>query len=351
MFAFLADAGPDLRLPRSSSTPGPLSTDLPADLAAGRWRRKPRSMTSGRLALLAGAIVVTILVSPLTPSSATSGTHRRLGDERSLVDHSPGHASRTAVSPARGRTGAVGPPRLQPGTAGFGWPLDPPITVLRRFDLPPEPWLAGHRGVDLAARPGQAVRAAGSGVVTFAGPIAGRSGLVIRLTATPSGHAADVPAAMAGLRITYEPVRPGVHPGDGVRTGQVVGRLQRIRHCGVLGSCLHWGLRRGDTYLDPLLLVRPLRIRLLSLDGDLAPDPWPSQGPWWTRARERMGPPEGTWPAALALSVVSGLSNLTRAIVVAGSSATMSPAPATRKRAAPDQPMPRSGGNPQASLS
>jgi hypothetical protein len=30
-------------------------------------------------------------------------------------------------------------------------------------------------------------------------------------------------------------------------------------------ACLHWGLRRGETYLDPLLLLRPVRVRLLPL--------------------------------------------------------------------------------------
>ena len=28
-------------------------------------------------------------------------------------------------------------------------------------------------------------------------------------------------------------------------------------------ACLHWGLLRGETYLDPLLLLRPPRLRLL----------------------------------------------------------------------------------------
>jgi hypothetical protein len=29
------------------------------------------------------------------------------------------------------------------------------------------------------------------------------------------------------------------------------------------GACLHWGLRRGEVYLDPLSLLRPPRVRLL----------------------------------------------------------------------------------------
>ncbi len=33
----------------------------------------------------------------------------------------------------------------------------------------------------------------------------------------------------------------------------MIGRLGRGGHCS--STCLHWGLKRGDTYLDPLLLV------------------------------------------------------------------------------------------------
>src|SRR5690606_7535553 len=45
--------------------------------------------------------------------------------------------------------------------ARFRLPVDGP--VVRRFAPPPEPWLPGHRGVDLAAAPGAVVHAAGAG--------------------------------------------------------------------------------------------------------------------------------------------------------------------------------------------
>ena len=33
-------------------------------------------------------------------------------------------------------------------------------------------------------------------------------------------------------------------------------------------ACLHWGVRRGKVdYLDPLVLLRPARLRLLPWDG------------------------------------------------------------------------------------
>lgn len=131
-----------------------------------------------------------------------------------------------------------------------GWrpPLDGPVRVVRSFDPPARPWLPGHRGVDLAAAVGRPVRAAGAGVVTFARRLAGRGVVVVR-------HA-------GGLRTTYLPVRPSVRPGQPVRAGEALGTLEdRPGHCPA--ACLHWGLRRGADYLDPLSLIGAGPVRLL----------------------------------------------------------------------------------------
>nr|WP_328822352.1 M23 family metallopeptidase [Micromonospora rubida] len=141
--------------------------------------------------------------------------------------------------------------RAQPPApaARFRWPLDGVPRPARRFAPPPQPWLPGHRGVDLVAAPGIVVRAAGSGVVLFAGPVAGRPVVTV-------GHD-------AGLRTTYEPVRPGVRAGDRVAAGTPLGRL-RPGHMGCPeAACLHWGLRRGEEYLDPLALLGLGPVRLL----------------------------------------------------------------------------------------
>ena len=131
------------------------------------------------------------------------------------------------------------------------WPLAPRPPVHRRFDPPEQPWLAGHRGVDLGGDAGQVVRSAGAGVVAFAGPVAGRPVVSI-----------DHPN---GLRTTYEPVAASLRRGDTVAAGDPIGTLQS-GHAGCpFDACLHWGLRRGSTYLDPLLLVRPVRVRLKPL--------------------------------------------------------------------------------------
>ena len=65
-----------------------------------------------------------------------------------------------------------------------------------------------------------------------------------------------------GLRTTYEPVAPAVKAGARVAAGAVLGHL-RPGHAGCPGACLHWGVRRGEEYLDPLALVSTGRVRLL----------------------------------------------------------------------------------------
>jgi murein DD-endopeptidase MepM/ murein hydrolase activator NlpD len=93
------------------------------------------------------------------------------------------------------------------------------------------------------------VLAAGDGVVVFAGMVAGRPVVSIDHT--------------NGLRTTYEPVDPSVGAGQEVARGSPIGTLAAGHPGCAAESCLHWGLRRGETYLDPLALLRPPRIRLL----------------------------------------------------------------------------------------
>ncbi|MFD0317533.1 murein hydrolase activator EnvC family protein [Streptomyces flavalbus] len=126
------------------------------------------------------------------------------------------------------------------------WPLTPRPPVLRGWDPPPTPYARGHRGVDLRATPGAPVRAVAPGRVTYAGRVAGRGVITVEL------HATGNPP----LRTTYEPVTPTVHKGDEVSPGQPLGTLTPTTpHCPT--SCLHWGLRRGATYLNPLTLLPP----------------------------------------------------------------------------------------------
>jgi murein DD-endopeptidase MepM/ murein hydrolase activator NlpD len=156
-----------------------------------------------------------------------------------------GLAPRAAAAGPAGPTSAAAPAGL------WTAPLAGTLRVTRAFDPPTSDYGAGHRGVDLAAGVGQPVFAAGAGVVLFAGRIAGRPVISVL-------HA-------DGLRTTYEPVEPSVAAGQEVARGSPIGTLT-AGHAGCpAAACLHWGLRRSDAYLDPLALVRPMRVRLLPL--------------------------------------------------------------------------------------
>lgn len=145
--------------------------------------------------------------------------------------------------------------------ARLRWPLRPPPAVVRGFDAPSPNWTPGHRGVDLRGTPGQAVYAAGSATVVFAGMLAGRP--VVSL------------AHPGGLRTSYEPVRPAVRAGQTVTAATVIGELM-AGHGGCPASgagraCLHWGAMRGAAsgadYVDPLKLVQSTPVRLKPLRG------------------------------------------------------------------------------------
>ncbi|MEV4112041.1 M23 family metallopeptidase [Nonomuraea sp. NPDC049695] len=139
-------------------------------------------------------------------------------------------------------------PPARASSPSWRWPLDGHPRVLRRFTPPPESWLAGHRGLDLAAPTATPVLAAGPGTVRFAGPVAGRGVITVE-------HE-------GGLRTTYLPVAASVRRGQSVTAGSTLGVIEApTGHC--QESCLHWGLRRGAHYLDPLLLVGHAPIRLL----------------------------------------------------------------------------------------
>ena len=140
-------------------------------------------------------------------------------------------------------------PNPAQGAKQWDWPMNPAQLSLG-FDRPAQNWLPGHRGVDLIGQSGDKVLAAGNGVITFAGLVAGKGVVVIK-------H--------GKLRTTYEPVTASVIVGSRVRVGDVIGTLSPGEsHCSTQTtvSCLHWGLLQGEKYLNPLSLVQK-RVRLL----------------------------------------------------------------------------------------
>jgi len=126
------------------------------------------------------------------------------------------------------------------GPGRWRWPIGPPHPVVRPFEAPAHRYAAGHRGIDVSGGDGT-VRAVEGGTVRFAGMVAGRPVLSIL-------HG-------DGLISTYEPVVASVAAGDPVEAGSVVGDLwSEGTHCPT-GPCLHLGARRGEDYLDPLILL------------------------------------------------------------------------------------------------
>jgi Peptidase family M23/PGAP1-like protein len=108
-----------------------------------------------------------------------------------------------------------------------------PGRVVDEWRPPAQRFGAGNVGIDLDARPGDPVRASAAGEVTFAGPIGGRSHVVI--------------LHPDGLRTTYAFLESAT-----------VGRGRQVAEGDVVGTAsgpVHFGVRDGDRYLDPTALL------------------------------------------------------------------------------------------------
>ena len=135
---------------------------------------------------------------------------------------------------------------LQVGASALTYrpPVDAP--VIDRFRPPSTPYGPGNRGWEYLTEPGSAVRAAADGIVAFAGRVGPSSAVTIT-------HA-------DGLRTSYSYLESvEVREGAAVTQGQSIGRS---------GPRLHFGVRRGDSYLDPATLFTApttIRVRLAPL--------------------------------------------------------------------------------------
>jgi murein DD-endopeptidase MepM/ murein hydrolase activator NlpD len=139
----------------------------------------------------------------------------------------------------------------------WGLPLPgvSPGAIIAPFDPPTSIYGSGHRGVDFPASHGQQVAAVGSGIVSFAGIIAGKPVVSIELSR-------PVDSSGIAVRATYEPIRALVNTGDFVYAGETIGQVDfssdNAGHC--RGACLHFGLKvMADAtphYLNPAILWR-----------------------------------------------------------------------------------------------
>jgi murein DD-endopeptidase MepM/ murein hydrolase activator NlpD len=113
--------------------------------------------------------------------------------------------------------------------------------LVRVFDAPPNPFAAGHRGVDVAASEGSPVRASAPGVVSFAGSVAGNLSVTI-------DHGGGLLTSYSFLGGT------SVRRGAAVARGDVVGTVGRGHPTEGLPPHVHLSARRDGFYFDPLEL-------------------------------------------------------------------------------------------------
>jgi murein DD-endopeptidase MepM/ murein hydrolase activator NlpD len=148
---------------------------------------------------------------------------------------------------------AFGAPASRAEAGEWSPPVDGP--VVRGYEPPQRPFGPQHLGLDFAARPGTPVRAAGDGVVAFAG-------LVGRSRAVALEHAGARRTTYAYLR------RVAVRPGRPVRRGEVLG-LSGGDGPGHRADVVHFGYRVNGQPQDPAPLFRapPPRISLAPVDA------------------------------------------------------------------------------------
>lgn len=154
----------------------------------------------------------------------------------------PVHAEETATTKLGKARGCV---------AAWKWPLKARSKsgqiVIAEFDNPVEPWLPGHRGVDLAADLGAPIVAPSQGQLSFAGVVAGKQVVSLRID---------------NFTVTFEPAVTGLKADTVVESGQEFARFEgHSDHCD--GRCLHWGVKTAQqTYMNPLSKVKPRKIIL-----------------------------------------------------------------------------------------
>ena len=206
-----------------------------------------------------------------------------------------GVAAATTVGPV-----AAGPARA---AEDGGWRMPVSGAVARPFDASASDYGPGHRGVDLVAAPGAAVVAAGPGTVTFAGPVAGALHVVV--------------LHRGGVRTSYSFLLDlAVSAGDVVAGGTVVGRAGGPDPDGDHVGVVHFGVRLGERYVDPLRLFGDgtARVRLVPLDR--APHergrPVPTAGATGLLEEPPVGPPA---PGPVGCGAgVPGIDALARAV-------------------------------------
>lgn len=149
--------------------------------------------------------------------------------------------------------------------------LRPPTEapILDPYRAPSSPYGPGNRGIEYATEPGELIRAAADGTVTFVGAVGGNLFVTV--------------AHGAGLRTTYGYVgQTLVRRGASVTAGQVVAEAH---------GPFHFTLRRDDEYLDPARWFGVLERRVWLVPHADSPRTRPARAPsafarQWTQVQE-----------------------------------------------------------------
>jgi murein DD-endopeptidase MepM/ murein hydrolase activator NlpD len=132
-----------------------------------------------------------------------------------------------------------------PAVAFPGGPWVRPVTgpVARGFDPPATPFGPGHLGVDFGVPPGTPVRAANDGTVVFAG----RVGTALHVVVLHADDVRTTDSFLASVTVVR---------GQRVARGDVIGTSGGVgpQHA---ADVLHFGVRVGGDYIDPMLLFAP----------------------------------------------------------------------------------------------
>jgi hypothetical protein len=103
-----------------------------------------------------------------------------------------------------------------------------------------------HRGIDLAASPGESVAAPAAGVVDFVGRVPAAGGTTMLAVSLDTVHG----------RVTLMPLETvTVEGGDSVEQGSSLGRVAQRGDESSPSTHVHLGLRRDGLYLDPAILL------------------------------------------------------------------------------------------------
>ncbi|HKJ55592.1 MAG TPA: peptidoglycan DD-metalloendopeptidase family protein [Nitriliruptoraceae bacterium] len=175
------------------------------------------------------ATVCMVVVAPATPvPAAARPIEGSSATALSVVPHADAVPFASTVGPSGG-----------PSLPVLTWPVSGRIVA--PWDGPAGPYAPGHRGVDLAASAGQSVTAMGTGVVGWAGVVAGTAWVSV-------DHA-------GGVRTTVGPMATiAVDAGQAVTVATRLGTVTGVAHPGdpdgVAGS-VHVSVRIDGVYVDP----------------------------------------------------------------------------------------------------